>query len=51
MDKLSILRAWVIILEQQMGQANTEMQKLIEAFEEFRRCSRPFIPQPEEEDD
>lgn len=48
MDELSILRARVTILERRLGQANVEMQKLIEAFEEFRRYSRPFIPLPEE---
>lgn len=47
MDELSILRTQVAILERQMKDTNAQLRKLIEAFEEFRYCSRPFIPMPE----
>jgi hypothetical protein len=51
MDELSILKAQVAILERRMEDTNAQLRKFIEAFEEFRYCSRPFIPMPEEEDE
>ena len=49
MDELSVWKARVLILEKQMEETNAQLREFIEAFEEFRRYTRPFIPQPLEQ--
>ena len=48
MDEVSILRARISILEKQMEKTNIQLREFIEAFEEYRRHSRPFIPEQQE---